>query len=113
MVELSGGKTEEAPITGIQAYLLPKVTEYHLAGEGDVIDHLDEDEIGFRAIRLAQLVFGEDGLLVGIARKVILVGKVTDGFHFHDGADRGADTAVVGRSFIVVRTIDDEFIAWA
>ena len=36
MVELSGGETEEPPIDGIQPYLLPKVAEYHLAGEGDV-----------------------------------------------------------------------------
>ena len=111
MVELSGGETEEAPVAGIQPYLLPKVTEDHLAGEGDVIDHLDEDKIGLGAIPLAQLVFGEYGLLVGIAYKVVLVRKVTDSFHFHDGADGSADAAVVGWAFLVVRPIDDELVA--
>ena len=81
MVELVGSEAEESPVVGIQPYLLPKVFEDHLAGEGDVIDHLDKDEMGLRAIPLAQLVFGEDGLLMRIAHKVVLVGKVLDGFH--------------------------------
>ena len=112
MVELAGSEAEESPVAGIQPYLLPKVFEDHLTGEGDVIDHLDKDKMRLHTIPLAQLVFGENGLLMGIAHKVVLVGKVLDRFHLQDGADGGADTAVISGSLLVVCSINDKLVAW-
>ena len=113
MVELVRSEAEEAPVVGIQPYLLPKVFEDHLTGEGDVIDHLDKDKVRLRAIPLAQLILGEYGLLVSITHKVVLVGKVVDGLHFQDGADGGTDATVIGGALPITCSIDDELVARA